>query len=94
MYQEQVEIQSNFFGKEIFGRQSNFDPNAVESLPQLDKNHSLGSPIQMVELKAALERTKKGKALGPNKIPVELYKYLDDENLFIILDILIKFLFP
>jgi exonuclease III len=88
---EQVKIQSDFFGKEIFGRNAPFDNEAVENLRQIDTNISIANPISLDELKDALKRAKNRKSPGSNGIPIEMYKLLDDENLISVLDILNKY---
>ena len=38
------------------------------------------SPFTLQELNAVIKRMKKFKASGPDEIPIEFYKWLDDEN--------------
>ena len=45
-------------------------------------------PISMRELVAALRKAKNHKAPGPDEIPVELFKYLNDENKEALLSVL------
>ena len=46
------------------------------------------SPITFQELHDALKRAKNNKAAGPDNIPVELFKYLDNGNRDILLTVL------
>ena len=85
--EEQVQIQSNFFGKEIFGRNAPYDKQAVKDLQQLETNNSIADPISLEELKNTLKKAKNRKSPGSNGIPIEMYKHLDDENLTQVLNI-------
>lgn len=86
--QEQVKIQSKFFGDEIFGMQALYDQNAIDDLPQHITNISIDKPIDENELNNALKNAKNRKAPGLNGIPIEYYKLLDEENRKLILKIL------
>ena len=82
-----MQIQSNFFGKEIFGRNAPYDKQAVKGLQQLETNDSIADPISLEELKNTLKKAKNRKSPGSNGIPIEMYKHLDDENLTQVLNI-------
>ncbi len=43
-----------------------------------DRNHRFVRRIKMAERKHTWRRMKTGKTLGPDKIPIEFWKYLDD----------------
>ena len=47
------EIRSDFFGKDIYGRNAPFENEAIDNLKQLDINDSIGEAITIIELKAA-----------------------------------------
>ncbi|MCP4744834.1 MAG: reverse transcriptase family protein, partial [Desulfobacteraceae bacterium] len=89
--EEQVKIQSEFFGKEIFGRNAPYNEAAVEDLRQIETDFSIADPISLAELKATLKKAQNRKSPGTNGIPIEMYKHLDDENLLHVLDILNKY---
>ena len=89
--EEQVKIQSDFFGKEIFGRNAPYDDEAINDLKDIEVNTSMDDPISLSELIVALRKAKNRKSLGGNGIPIELYKLLDDNNLEHILKILNKY---
>ena len=86
--EEQVKIQSDLFGKEIFGRNTPYDDDAIHDLKEIKTNDSIADPISLEELKEALKKAKNRKSPGGNNIPIELYKQLDDENLEHVLEIL------
>ena len=86
--EEQVKIQSDFFGKEIFGRNAPYDDDAINDLKEIETNTSMADPISLIELKWALKKAKNRKSPGGNGIPVELYKLLDNNNLEHVLEIL------
>ncbi len=54
--EEQVQIQSDFFGKEIFGRNAPYDDDAVNDLKEIETNISMADPISLVELKETLKK--------------------------------------
>ena len=45
------------------------------------KNNWIKGKYTLEELKTTIDKPKKGKAPGPDDIPMEFYKWLDDENL-------------
>ena len=86
---DQVQIQGEFFSNQIFGRNSSFEPAAINKLQTIPVNTAIANPITMVdELKTALKKAKNRKAPGPNGIIIEQYKLLHDENLSFILEII------
>ena len=85
---DQVEIQGKFSSKQICGRNSAFEPTAVNKLRSVPVNDSIADPITMDELKSALKKAKNRKAPGPNGIIIKQYKLMDDNNLTFILEIL------
>jgi len=57
--EEQLRIQSEFFGKEIFGRNTPFDKEAINSLKQIDTVNVIANPmITIDELENALKSQK------------------------------------
>ena len=86
-----MKIQSEFFGKEIFGRNAPYDEAAVDDLRQIETDSSIATPISLAELKATLKKVNNRKSPGTNGIPIEMYKHLDDENLLHVLEILNKY---
>ena len=77
---DQVQILGEFFSKQIFGRNSAFEPAAVNKLRSIPVNTAIADPITMDKLKTAP---------GPNSIIIEQYKLLtNDENLTFILEII------
>ena len=64
--EEQVKIQSDFFGKEIFGRNTPYDEAAVEDLRQIETDFSIADPISLTELKATLIKAKNRKSPRTN----------------------------
>jgi len=85
---DQVQIQGEFFSNQIFGRNSSFEPAAINKLRTIPVNTAIAAPITLDELKTALKKAKNRKAPGPNGIIIEQYKLLDDENLTFILEII------
>ena len=85
---DQVQIQGEFFSKQIFGRNSTFDPTAINKLQTIPVNTAISDPITLDELKSALKKAKNRKAPGPNGIIIKQYKLLDDETLTFILEII------
>ena len=62
--EEQVKIQSDFFGKEIFGRNAPYDDDAINDLKEIETNTSMADPISLIELKWALKKAKNRKSPG------------------------------
>ena len=46
--EEQVKIQSDFFGKEIFGRNTPYDNDTIKDLKEIETNISMADPILLI----------------------------------------------
>ena len=83
---ERANLVSDYFGTTVFGRESPYDKEAVDSLPQKEINEALGNPFTLDELKTAIGKASNRKACGSNGIYVEHFKKLDDPQLHVVLD--------
>ena len=57
------------------------DQSVIEQLPQLPTVHQMDAPPTMEELKKAIDSLKSGKAPGPDGIPGEIYRCLNEDHL-------------
>jgi len=74
--EEKNEVNAGYFGKEIFGRESEYEQEAVDNIDQRETRDDLGHCPTFEEFIQALERAKKDKSPGPNGIPIEMYQGL------------------
>ena len=58
----------------ILNRPSSISDEAIESLPQVDMNHSLDRPPTTKEVEKAIKALSVGKAPGADAIPAEVFK--------------------
>jgi hypothetical protein len=86
--QARVEIFKEHLQGEVFGIQSSYSQEAVDSLPQHTMEDTLGRPFELDELKCAIRKAKNHKAPGESGVPMEIWKTLDDLCLPYILDTL------
>ena len=47
---EQVQIQGDFFSKQIFGRHTPFNLNAINNLTSVPTNNAIAAPITLISL--------------------------------------------
>ena len=59
----------------------------IGELPELPTVHEMDAPPTINEVKKAIDSLKNGKAPGPNGIPGEVYKCLDEEALQRLLEV-------
>lgn len=66
--QENAATVQQHFSEEVFGRTSDYDPTAIDSLPQLEEKSDLGCPPTIAELDIAIDRMASHKAPGKKKV--------------------------
>jgi hypothetical protein len=78
--QENAHTVQQHLSEEVFGRTSKYDPNALESLPQLNENHDLGRIPSIAGLNTAIDRMDSFKPQETMASPAEAFKALDPTN--------------
>ena len=89
--QDRADNAARFLASEIWGDKQS---NASDTLPknkliEKDLPYNTG-PITASELQAVIKKFKRRKALGPDEVPMEILKEMDDTNLNKLVDVLNK----
>ncbi|MGH3053611.1 MAG: hypothetical protein ACRDL7_01375, partial [Gaiellaceae bacterium] len=78
---ENAQVISKHFKDNVFARESTYSSAAVDQIKQRPFNESLAAQPTFDEFKSIVHRLKDRKAPGPNGIPIEAFKAMDNNNL-------------
>ena len=88
---EKLSVTVNHFKEEVFGRQSPFEQSAIDELDNIPIAPKLGELPSFGEFKEKVKQAKRHKAAGPNRIQIEMYQLLNDQNLRLVYDLVCRY---
>jgi len=81
-FKNQADAAADYLEQKQWGNHPSDEPVQTKTKTQNKKSNVYNmSPIDVEEVRAIIKRFKKGKSVGPDEIPMEFYKWLDEDNL-------------